>query len=303
MALPYPEGEVFFKRSVLKNNGHNLDPDNLTSFNSHALIEWCWNDGATGTGFTRNYIRHASGKYSKKEQYAHWNAMVVSFGTKDGFENPVSMGSDDRHDSRHSGIERVISTVLPSDTDEYEKRAKGGPLMTAVTPIKLDPSQPYMYIDLNVPIRAIYFPLAQKPSTVFPDLCSYLMVDFRMRQGVYMYDTLEFEAEEEHELTPEELKDEELVAILQEQKEQRKQAQDKRTRELEQALKDSQGPKEKYDLKQKWYTDAHGRPVRIMEFDLYSGLGALPACTFSIPNISLIMLWPVAMSDSAIDLS
>ena len=79
---------------------------------------------------------------------------------------------------------------MPSDTDEYEKRAKGGPLMTAITPVKLHPDQPYMYIDLNVPIRAVYFPLAQKASSVFPDLCSYLMVDFRMRQGVRMYDTV-----------------------------------------------------------------------------------------------------------------
>jgi hypothetical protein len=44
-----------------------------------------------------------------------------------------------------------------------------------------------MYIDLTFPIRAIYFPLAQKPSKVFPDLCSYLMVDFRLRQGVQMW--------------------------------------------------------------------------------------------------------------------
>lgn len=59
--------------------------------------------------------------------------------------------------------------------------------MTALTPIVLDPSQPYMYIDLTFPNRAIYFPLAQKPSKVFPDLCSYLMVDFRLRQGVEMW--------------------------------------------------------------------------------------------------------------------
>lgn len=192
MALPYPEGEVFFKRSVLKSNENGLDPDNLTSFNSHALIEWCWNEKAFGSGYARNHINHMYGKHSNKEEFGYWESMNVLFGTKEGFEKRVSMGpgSDGRHTSRHSGIKRVIRTILPHKTDEYEKRMKGGPLLTAVTPIKLDPNEPYMYIDLNVPIRAVYFPLAQKPSAVFPDLCSYLMVDFRMRQGVRMYDTI-----------------------------------------------------------------------------------------------------------------
>jgi len=188
MALPYPEGEVFFKRSVLKKNENGLDPDNLSSFNSHALVEWCWNDGAFGSTFGRNVIEYVAGKYEKDKRYAHWESMMFLFGTREGFENPVKRESDGAHDSRHSGIERVIKTKLPGKTEEYEKRAKGGPLMTAVTPIKLDPNQPYMFIDLNVPIRAVYFPLAQKPSTMFPDLCSYLMVNFRMRQGVEMFD-------------------------------------------------------------------------------------------------------------------
>jgi hypothetical protein len=302
MALPYPEGEVFFKRSVLKNNGHNLDPDNLTSFNSHALIEWCWNEQAIGSGFARNRICHVSGKYSSKEQYAHWNAMIVSFGTKEGFEKLVSAGSDGRHDSRHSGIKREVSTVLPSDTDEYEKRAKGGPLMTAITPVKLHPDQPYMYIDLNVPIRAVYFPLAQKPSTVFPDLCSYLMVDFRMRQSVFMYDRVDFEAREEVDADElqDESQDEYLKAIYQAQKQER----EAQARELEEALKGCKDPKRKYEQKPEWYYDAHGLAVKVMEFDLYSGLGSLPDCEFTITITSLTtlsLLWPAPASENAAD--
>ncbi|KAM0723079.1 hypothetical protein Q7P37_001279 [Cladosporium fusiforme] len=189
MALPYPEGEVFFKRSVLKNNGNGLNPDNLTSFNSHALIEWCWNETPGGGGYSRNRVKHRIGKHNKNEEFGFYDSMIVMFGTKEGFEKKVGRAdSDTRHDSRHSGIERMVKTQLPEDTDEYEKRKKGGPLMTAVTPIKLDNDLPYMYIDLIFPIRAIYFPLAQKPSSVFPDLCSYLMVDFRLRQGVKMFD-------------------------------------------------------------------------------------------------------------------
>lgn len=89
MALPYPEGEVFFKRSVLKNNGNGLDPENLASFNSHALVEWCWNDGAYGSGFGRNTINYVSGKQNSKDRYAHWESMIVLFGTEKGFENSV----------------------------------------------------------------------------------------------------------------------------------------------------------------------------------------------------------------------
>lgn len=134
MALPYPEGEVFFKRSVLKDNGHDLDPDNLTSFNSRALVEWCWNEGRSSMTYGRNRVCHMPGKHNKKDQYPYWHAMIVLFGSKEGFET-----SDYKQNSRHAGIYRMVKTYLPSTTDEYQKRAKGGPLFTAVTPIKLDP--------------------------------------------------------------------------------------------------------------------------------------------------------------------
>lgn len=81
MALPYPEGEVFFKRSILKKNGNGLDPDNLTSFNSHVLVEWCWNEVAIRDSFSRNKTSSVYGKHSKSKQYAYWDAMIVLFGT------------------------------------------------------------------------------------------------------------------------------------------------------------------------------------------------------------------------------
>jgi len=39
MALPYPEGEVFFKRSVLNNNGNDLGADDLDCFDSKTLMK------------------------------------------------------------------------------------------------------------------------------------------------------------------------------------------------------------------------------------------------------------------------
>jgi hypothetical protein len=258
MALPYPEGEVFFKRSVLERNGNSFNPDNLGSFNSHALIEWCWNETPRGGTYSRAHVKHQLGKYSDKEEFGFYDSMIVMFGTKEGFEKKVGKGTTDtRHDSRHSGIARMVKTKLPDDTEEYEKRKKGGPLMTAVTPIKLDPGQPYMYIDLIFPIRAIYFPLAQKPSSVFPDLCSYLMVDFRMRQGVKMWD--------------EPPSREALLDLTPEQK-----------RAQEESIKHLPPPIREAIANQ-------GKPEgKSMKFDLYAGLGVHPSCESVNPLISII---------------
>jgi hypothetical protein len=251
MALPYPEGEVFFKRSVLKDNDNGLDPDNLASFNSHALVEWCWNESYRSS-YSRSHALYQPGKHDEKKKYYYNNAMVISFGTKEGFETNVGSGDgDSRHDSRHSGIEREVKTLLPA-SEEYERRQRGGPLMTALTPIKLEPSQPYMYIDLTFPIRAVYFPLAQKPSKVFPDLCSYLMVDFRLRQGVRMWDKPKIEGKTEQ--------------MFREQME--REGIDAREKERLQQLLNSY-------LKSKRNVPP---PYVPMNFDLHAGLGVRPNC-------------------------
>jgi hypothetical protein len=260
MALPYPEGEVFFKRSVLRDNGNGLEPDNLTSFNSHALIEWCWNE-SYGQSYQRSYSKHQQGKHDERESYTFNNAMIIMFGSKEGFEKKVGRGDGDwRHDSRHSGIERMVKTMLPDGSEEYERRAKGGPLMTALTPIKLHPDEPYMYIDLTFPIRAVYFPLAQKPSQTFPDLCSYLMVDFRLRQGVRMWDEVPIAQNnklEEKYSNPDEWESDEIGA------EADTEADAKANAEFMKFF----GPKQRDE-----------KPGVRMDFDLYAGLGCRPDC-------------------------
>jgi hypothetical protein len=288
MALPYPEGKVFFKRSILKNNGNGLDPDNLTSFNSHALIEWCWNDTVTSSGFARNRMCHMSGKHNEKDQYAYWEAMVVSFGTKDGFEKHLDQGT--AHGSRHADIKRVVKTMLPDDTDEYEKRARGGPVMTAVTPIKLHPDQPYMYIDLNVSIRAVYFPLAQKPSTVFPDLCSYLMVDFRMGQGVQMYDVVEQDKLELLRIKGMKKEEAEALELIENTK----------ITALKKRLEENH---EAYLQCRDWSVNENGHRVKDVKFDHCRGLANLPECKCTALNTSLVMPWLAISLKKASDLS
>ncbi|KAF5679387.1 hypothetical protein FHETE_804 [Fusarium heterosporum] len=44
MAIPYPEGEVFFARSVLRNsNPNHYQADNVEHFYSHFMVEYIWN--------------------------------------------------------------------------------------------------------------------------------------------------------------------------------------------------------------------------------------------------------------------
>lgn len=75
---------------VLKDNGNGLNPDSLASFNSHALIEWCWNETPAGGSYNRNGVNHRVEAKNSKEQYAFYDAMIVMFGTK-GLEIASSM--------------------------------------------------------------------------------------------------------------------------------------------------------------------------------------------------------------------
>lgn len=69
--------------------------------------------------------------------------------------------------------------------NELRDYDRGGPAKTILRPVPLTNAR-YMLIDCLNPFRAIYFPLAHQAGPGFEDLCVYLMVDFRLRQGVQM---------------------------------------------------------------------------------------------------------------------
>ena len=69
--------------------------------------------------------------------------------------------------------------------NELRDYDRGGPAKTILRPVPLSDAR-YMLIDWLNPFRAIYFPLAHQAGPGFEDLCVYLMVDFRLRQGVRM---------------------------------------------------------------------------------------------------------------------
>ena len=69
--------------------------------------------------------------------------------------------------------------------NEIRDHDKGGPLKTVLNPFPLTNAN-YMLIDWLTPVRAIYLPLAHQAGPGYEDLCVYLMIDFRLRQGVQM---------------------------------------------------------------------------------------------------------------------
>lgn len=96
-----------------------------------------------------------------------------------------------RHSSSVPSVDAMLMIAC-----RYKKRGAGGPAKIVLSPVELlndkDGPLPFMWIDLNFPVRAIYLPLQYQPSKDYPDLCSYLMLDFRLRKGVKMFDQKDY---------------------------------------------------------------------------------------------------------------
>lgn len=173
MALPYPEGEVYFKRSALKYPGFAIDTDDKT-FYSHVLVETVWNmwhnSGITAPKFHHPRAKPISG-YAEwyNTQFWVWDSQSALFGDSNDGTN----------------ITREVVLGKNANYNELRDKDQGGPDKVHLQPIPLGPER-YMYLDLTVPVRAVYFPVAAKSSALNEELCTYLMVDFRLRKGVKM---------------------------------------------------------------------------------------------------------------------
>jgi hypothetical protein len=62
----------------------------------------------------------------------------------------------------------------------------GGPAKVVFRPVPLG-TEEFVFIDMTQPIRAVYFPIAHQTEEGVPNLCTYLMVDFRIRSEIQMY--------------------------------------------------------------------------------------------------------------------
>ncbi|MCJ1227484.1 hypothetical protein MMC12_004140 [Toensbergia leucococca] len=173
MALPYPEGEVYFKSATLKLN--NFDASDDMSFYSNFLVEYVWNrpyctnfEIETTKNHPRSTLRTGFGDLWAT-RFGVWDTTYVLFSDKDD----------------GTGVFRQAVIKNNENFNETRDFDSSGTRKTRICAVPMGPEK-YMYIDLTVPIRAIYFPIASKSSQVNENLCTYLMVDFRLRKGVKM---------------------------------------------------------------------------------------------------------------------
>ncbi|KAL8693756.1 MAG: hypothetical protein Q9224_003694 [Gallowayella concinna] len=176
MAIPYPEGEVLFRRSALSHRS-GFRADDKSSFYSHALVETVWNVAITQDRSvdTSRYQHPRSTMRVVKGQL--WR---THFGFFD--YQRVSFGSH----KAGSGITRRVALGCNDNGNEARDFDSGGPHKVCIMPVQLG-NEPYMFLDATAPIRAVYFPLAHVCSEAFPDICSYIMVDFRLRDQIRFY--------------------------------------------------------------------------------------------------------------------
>lgn len=182
--MPYPEGEVFFKRSTLKipegkgENSWSFNPDNAKDFATHILVEYIYNRPCYHR-YSRAYpiYSEASG-----EQYYHSSSFNIMFSKT--LEPAETLAA---HKPKGIDIERTVRIDTLNSGTEYRDNVKGGPDKVTIMPVPIKgKDERYLWIDMLVPIRAIYLPLAQKVDSLDPDLCTYIMIDFRFRKGVEM---------------------------------------------------------------------------------------------------------------------
>ncbi|KAI4280335.1 MAG: hypothetical protein L6R38_004552 [Xanthoria sp. 2 TBL-2021] len=140
------------------------------AFYSNVLVESVWN-----TSFENNptsskpHIRakHVTG-------YGDWYATKFDlFGSQS-----ACLGNS------NDGTNITREVILEKNTNFNEIR-DGGPDKVHLQPVTMGQER-YMYLDLTVHVRAVYFPVTAKSSALNEELCTYLMVDFRLRKGVRM---------------------------------------------------------------------------------------------------------------------
>ncbi|RGP78705.1 hypothetical protein FLONG3_3160 [Fusarium longipes] len=172
MASYYPEGECYFVRKTL-NYGGNWSANDTRQFYSHVLIEYYWN------GWT------ATGTQNRSHERSQWRSGIPS-----GINNP-RFGDWDRFwvaESRDKNPE--FATTIHShqnslNWNECRDLHNGGPRKYILRPIRIHRSDTeWLWIDATVPLRAIYFPVAQQTDQAFPDLCTYVVIDFRHRRNM-----------------------------------------------------------------------------------------------------------------------
>lgn len=177
MAQAYPEGEVFFRRSVLP-----FITDE-SSFYGNFLVEHVWNDypALCRPNDRDEFIRNTTFGGRAVAQQRHWDAWGESFWD---FTWVTIMHSSTRSGYENGDVKSGYGFGTNWDWKEYTNVVWNGAKSYKVRFQQMPMGdQPYILIDLAVPIRALYFPVAFQADEAYPDHCTYLMVDFTNRDG------------------------------------------------------------------------------------------------------------------------
>ena len=182
MALPYMEGEVFFRRSALPVASQNFNPENEQNFFSHMLVETVWNNTPL-TDVTKPTRREYPSNPHPRAGDAHFDTLPGHGATYVGLFHTSSIMFGNVRDG--STIAHTMELELSLEMAPAGENYYHGDNRVVVRPVPLLATE-YMFVDLTMPLRAIYFPVAQQSDASFPDMCTYLMMDFRNRPEIEM---------------------------------------------------------------------------------------------------------------------
>lgn len=184
MAMPYPEGEVFFDRNVLKApNKKVYDASNIEQFYSHMMIEYIWNEeayhGAKNAGWNEdtvtidNSYSHPRSSYRVVRNilwdtyYGVWEDLPFSYG-------PTPQDIKKRH-------QHELNVFAPDFVAREKGNAAESFFMYMPMPTM---EQRWVWMDLLAHVRAIYIPVAHSASPDHPNLTTWVQVNFAMDRSV-----------------------------------------------------------------------------------------------------------------------
>ncbi|KAF7911248.1 uncharacterized protein EAF01_002755 [Botrytis porri] len=189
MAVPYPEGEVFFDRKVLAQRSKDgYRADNQKDFYSHFMIEYVWNVEAYHGSKNANSVaigyqsvlgiqipvlkpgvghkhRRSGYKISKGDKwethYGNWTQLPISYGPEQG------------------DIKRRVEHNLCTSGNRFRNYEWGdsAEFFFMVLPMPTR-AERWVWIDLLANIRAIYIPIAYSASEDYPDLSTWVQINF-----------------------------------------------------------------------------------------------------------------------------
>ncbi|RAQ52963.1 hypothetical protein AFGD_001413 [Aspergillus flavus] len=184
MALAYPEGECFFKRSALNSNNKSFyQADRADHFYGHFLLEFIWNVPTHTGDAARKTHKHPRSTYHLND-LSTWTPPPMMYKTNGPYigswsQLPFVYGS---HYSK--GKQRRVQHNLCTNADRLQTQMKGAAMESWFMIMPMPKRQEgWVFIDRLTNIRGIYIPVAHQASEDHPELCTFVHVNFATADG------------------------------------------------------------------------------------------------------------------------